>query len=409
MRAIAGFVMVVAAFAMMVSASQPPPASAPFRPAVRAGNLLYLSGALPTGPDGKIVPGDIKAQTRQALDNLKGVLDANGARIEKVAAVSVYLKRAGDFAAMNEVYGTYWPSDPPTRTTVTANLVVPDALVEISMIALTDGAERVVVHPAGWVKSPSPYNYAIRSGATLFLSGLVSRNGKDNTPMPGDITVQTNVVLRNAGEILKAAGMDYRDVVSARVFLTDTALFEPMNAAYRTYFPTSPPARATVRTGLTSPDYLIEITLTAVATSDRQIVTTPNADGSPGRPSPNFSSAVRAGSCLFLSGMLGNTDSNAGDLGSQTREALARIGRTLHAAGLDWNHVVDSTVYLTDATRVSEMNDAYRQVLVKGFPARATIEAGLVSPGALVEIMTTAFKASQNSQRMPAIGSRPHW
>jgi 2-iminobutanoate/2-iminopropanoate deaminase len=119
---------------------------------------------------------------------------------------------------------------------------------------------------------------------------------------------------------------------------------------------------------------------------------------------PNLSSAIRAGDRVFLSGMLGNTDSTAGDLRSQTREALARIGRTLHAAGFDWNHVVDSMVYLTDATRASEMNDAYRQVFLKGFPARATIEAGLVSPGALVEIMMTA----QNSQRMPATGSRPH-
>jgi 2-iminobutanoate/2-iminopropanoate deaminase len=367
-------------------------AARPFRPAVRAGNFLYLSGALPAGPDGRIVAGDIKAQTTRALDNLRSVLATNGAQMDRVAAVSVYLRRAGDFAAMNEVYRTYWPSDPPVRTTVIAPLVVPEALVEISMIAIAGGAERAVIRPADWLTSPNPYSYAIRSGDTLFMSGLVSRNGKDNTPIQGDVTVQTHAVMRNAGAILKAAGMDYRDVVSARVFLTDTALFEAMNAAYRSYFGNDPPARATVRAGLTSADYRVEIALTAVAAKDRQAIATPNADGSTARPNPNLSSAIRAGNRLFLSGMLGNTDGNAGDLGSQTREALARVGRTLQAAGFDWSHVVDSTVYLTDATRTPEMNDAYQKVLLKGFPARATIEAGLMSPTALVEIMMTASK-----------------
>jgi 2-iminobutanoate/2-iminopropanoate deaminase len=376
----------------VVDDRQAPTSAPPFRAAVRAGNLLYLSGALATGADGKIVAGDIKAQTRQALQNLKGVLEENGRRIENVAAVTVYLRHANDFAAMNEVYRTWWPADPPARTTVMVNLVVPDALIEISMIALTNAVERRVVHPEGWVKSPNPYSYAIRSGDTLFLAGLVARNGRDNTTVTGDITVQTSAALKNAGDILKAGGMDYGDVVSARIFLTDTALFEPMNAAYRAYFPKDPPARATVRAGLTSPDYLVEIALTAVAGKDRQAVTTPNADGSAGRPSPNLSSAIRVGNRLFLSGMLGNTDASAGDLRAQTRETLARIGRTLNAAGFDWSHVVDSTVYVTNAARVAEMNEAYRPVLAKQFPARATTEVGLVSPTALVEIMMTASK-----------------
>jgi enamine deaminase RidA (YjgF/YER057c/UK114 family) len=378
--------------AVAVRAGGQQPAPPPFRPAVRAGNLLHLSGALPTGPDGKIVPGDIRAQTRQALDNLKGALDANGARLERVASVSVYLRHASDFAAMNEVYRSYWSSDPPARTTVIASLIAPDALIEVSMVALVDSAERTVVHPAGWVKSPNPYSYAIRSGDMLFLSGLVPRNGADNSPIQGDLTAQANAVLDNAGEILKAAKLNYSDVVSARVFLTDANLFDAMNGVWRARFPKDPPARATVRAGLTSPDYLVEIALTAVAGKDRQVVTTPNADLTPGTPNPNFSSAVRVGNRLFLSGMLGSTDANAGDLRAQTRETLERISRTLQAAGFEWRHVVDSTVYLTDAGRASEMNEAYRAVLGKDFPARATIEAGLMSRAALVEIMMNAYK-----------------
>jgi 2-iminobutanoate/2-iminopropanoate deaminase len=165
-----------------------------------------------------------------------------------------------------------------------------------------------------------------------------------------------------------------------------------MNTAYRSYFPRDPPARATAKTGLTSPDYLIEVTFTAVAGKDRASIITPNADGTPGRPNPNLSSAIRVGNRLFLSGALGNTEANAGDVGGQTKEALARLGRTLSAAGFDWSHVVDATVYLGDATRSAAMNDVYRPVMAKNFPARSTFEAGLVSPSALVEILMTAVK-----------------
>ena len=75
---------------------------------------------------------------------------------------------------------------------------------------------------------------------------------------------QTETVLRNAGEILAAAGMTMADVVSSRVFITDTAMFQDMNAVYRTAFQANPPVRATVKAGLTAPQYLVEITMLAV-------------------------------------------------------------------------------------------------------------------------------------------------
>ena len=194
----------------------------PFSPAVVAGNFVFLSGMLPTDAAGQVVAGDVRVQTARALDNLSALLERNGSRMAQVAAVTVYLKNQADFAAMNEVYSKYWPKDPPTRTTVMVNLVAPDALVEVSMVALRDGVERRVVHPASWLRSPNPYSYGIQSGDTLFLSGLVSRNGKDNTAVPGDMKTQTETVLKNAGEILAAANMTMADVVSSRVFITDT-------------------------------------------------------------------------------------------------------------------------------------------------------------------------------------------
>jgi enamine deaminase RidA (YjgF/YER057c/UK114 family) len=165
-----------------------------------------------------------------------------------------------------------------------------------------------------------------------------------------------------------------------------------MNAAYRTYFPTDPPARATVKAQLTAPDYIVEITMVAVKDGNRAAVTTPGEDGTPGAKNANLSSAIRVGNRLYVSGILGNSATNKGDVKAQTTEALTRIGRTLKAAGFDWNHVVEGTVYLPDLTAFADMNAAYRATLGKDFPARATIGAGLMGADGAVELMFTAVK-----------------
>ncbi len=364
----------------------------PFSSAVKAGGFIYVAGSI--GPATGALGTDIKTQTKQTLDNISATLTTAGSSIANAASVTVYLRNAADFAAMNEVYATYWPKDPPARTTVvvTQPLALADGLIEISMVAIPNGGERVVVHPSDWIKSPSPYSYGIRSGNTLFLAGLVSRNGKDNSTVKGDITAQTKTVLENGAAILKEAGMSFADVVSSRIYLTDDATFQAMNAAYRTYFPAMPPARATVKTGLTSPDYAVEITMVAVKDPNRKAITTPNADGAPGNANPNLSSAIQVGDRLYVSGILGNNATNKGDVKAQTAELLTRVGRTLKAAGYDWTNVVDGVVFLPDMTKFPDMNGAYREMFTKDFPARATVGTGLMGADGLVEIMFTAVK-----------------
>jgi 2-iminobutanoate/2-iminopropanoate deaminase len=249
------------------------------------------------------------------------------------------------------------------------------------------GAERVVIHPEGWMKSPNPYSYAIRSGDTLFLSGLVSRNGRDNSVVTGDVPTQTRTVMDNAGELLKAAGMSHANVVSARVYLPDGSTFQQMNATYRTYFPSEPPARATVIAGLAGTQYNVEITMVASRAPRKAI-----SDGRPPNPNVTISPAISSGQHVYVSGMLGNTPDTKGDAAAQTRETLARIGKALQAAGCGPQDVVDALVYLTDMSHYAPMNDEYRKFFGKDFPARATVQTGLVAPEGLVEIMLTAVK-----------------
>jgi reactive intermediate/imine deaminase len=359
-------------------------ANLPFSAAVKADGLIYVAGTLSA-------EGDIRAQTKKTIEDMSAVLQKAGSSLANVASVNVYLTDAANFAAMNEVYRTFWPKDPPVRTTVVADLVIPGALVEMAMVAIPSGGERVVVHPSDWIKSPNPYSYGIRTGDTLFLSGLISRNGKDNSVIEGDMTAQTKTVLDNASQILKAAGMSFDNVVSSRVFITDGTKFQEMNKAYTPYFPKEPPARATVIAPLMGPQYQVEIQLVA-SRAPRQAFTTPMADGSPGKPSAILSSAIKSGNKLYVSGILGNTADTKGDTEKQTVEIMHRVGRTLKAAGYDWSNVVDGIVYITDVKNFDAMNRGYRTIFSKDFPARATVRTGLVNADGLVEIMFVAAK-----------------
>jgi len=401
MRLLGTFVLVTATITMAFAQSSKQIISTggnpnlPFSPAVKAGDFIYVAGTLGTNASGALAKGDIKAQTRQTLDNITATLKAGNATIGNAASVLIYLRSAADFAAMNEVYASYFPKDPPARTTVVVPqpLANADGLVEISMVVVPNGGERKVVHPSDWIKSPNPYSYGIKSGNTLFLSGLVSRNGKDNSNVKGDVAAQTKVVMDNGAAILKEAGMSFDDVVSARIYLTDDTTFQAMNAAYRPYFAGgAPPARATVKTGLTNPDYAVEVTMIAVKDQSRKAITTPNADGTPGTANQNLSSAIQVGNRLYVAGILGNTPANKGDVKAQTTELLARVGRTLKAAGFDWANVVDGVVYLPDMSKFQDMNAAYREIFAKDFPARATVGTGLMGADAGVEIMFTAVK-----------------
>jgi reactive intermediate/imine deaminase len=356
----------------------------PYSPAVKSGGLIYVSGTLAQDSSGAIAGnGEVGVQTRRIVERIRDVLSAAGSSLEQVVAATVYLKSQSDFAAMNDAYRTYWPNDPPTRTTVVTDLVLPDALVEMSMIAVPAGGERVVVQPDAWIKSPNPYSYAIRTGTTLFLSGLVSRNGRDNSVVSGDVATQTRVVLENARELLEAAGMTLANVVSAKVYLPELAGFQQMNESYRKVFSSAPPARATVQTGLAGPQYNVEITLVA-SSAARQVI----HDGRPANP--NLSAAILAGNRVHVSGMLGNTPDNKTDAAAQTRETLERIRWALDAAGCTPADVAEAVVYLTDLRNYAPMNDAYRAFFERAFPARTTIQSGLVVPDGLVEIMVTA-------------------
>jgi 2-iminobutanoate/2-iminopropanoate deaminase len=119
-----------------VSSPDAPKAIGPYSQAVRSGQLLFVSGQVPLDPaTGKLVEGDIAAQTRQVFTNLAAVLEAGGRSFADVVKTTVFLADMNDFTAVNEVYGTYFTQPYPARATVQVARLPKDARVEIDLIA----------------------------------------------------------------------------------------------------------------------------------------------------------------------------------------------------------------------------------------------------------------------------------
>ena len=112
----------------------PAPLGLPFSPGIRFGELLFVSGQGPIDPNGKVIPGDIKAQTKSTLENFKRVVQAAGSKMENVLQTTVYLKDLAEYAGMNEVYSSFFTDPKPARATVQANLLF-DMRVEVQGIA----------------------------------------------------------------------------------------------------------------------------------------------------------------------------------------------------------------------------------------------------------------------------------
>ena len=121
----------------VIQTEKAPKAIGPYSQAIQAGNLLFLSGQIPIDPTtGELVKGDIQKQTRQILQNIKGVLESQKLKMEDVVKVTIFLKDMGNFNQVNEIYSGYFPSSPPARSTLEVAKLPRDAGIEIEAIAL---------------------------------------------------------------------------------------------------------------------------------------------------------------------------------------------------------------------------------------------------------------------------------
>jgi 2-iminobutanoate/2-iminopropanoate deaminase len=120
----------------IIRTADAPQAIGPYSQAVVAGGFVFVSGQIPLDPKtGNLVQADIKGQTKRVMDNAGAILVAAGVGFSSVVKTTIYLRNMADFGAVNEVYGEYFPSEPPARATVEVSRLPKDVAVEMDFVA----------------------------------------------------------------------------------------------------------------------------------------------------------------------------------------------------------------------------------------------------------------------------------
>ena len=119
----------------VINTKNAPGAIGPYSQGIIVGDFVYTSGQLPINPVTGVLETDIKVATKQSMENVKAILEEAGTSLENVVKTSIFLKDLNDFAAVNEVYGTYFTENPPARSCVQVAKLPKDAVLEIEVIA----------------------------------------------------------------------------------------------------------------------------------------------------------------------------------------------------------------------------------------------------------------------------------
>jgi len=252
-----------------------------------------------------------------------------------------------------------------------------------------------IIAPPGSQTPGLPFSPGVKTGDLFHIAGMMGTDSSGKI-VAGGIEAQTRTALERIGTVLKAAGMDYKDVVSANVFLADMRDFDAMNKVYREVFKTNPPVRATTQADLMVRDGRIEIsTIAARPDLQRRYI---NPQGWPPNPLP-FSRAIAVGDHIFLAGLTAQTPQTGavlnGDVKVQTKQILENAKTLAEAAGFKMSDMVWSRVWLADPREFQDMNEVYRTYFGEIPPTRATTRAALANPAYKLEIMLWGIKGQK--------------
>jgi 2-iminobutanoate/2-iminopropanoate deaminase len=134
----------------IISTSEAPAAIGPYSQGVRVGSTIYYSGQIPLDPKtGQVVSGGIDVQAHRVMENIAGLLKAEGLGFENIVKTTIFLADIGDFQAVNEIYGGYFKQAPPARSTVQAGALPKGVRIEIEVIAVAGDGNRTVADTSG--------------------------------------------------------------------------------------------------------------------------------------------------------------------------------------------------------------------------------------------------------------------
>jgi len=341
-------------------------------PGVDAGDYVYISGQGPRRPDGSL-PTEFSQQFRQALDNVRAVVQAAGLNVENVVYTQVYLEDVGRYDEMNRIFGEYFGKALPARA-VLGVAKLPDGPVQVNAVAVRNLTDKRPIYPPDY-KSDVAVAPAILTHDRLFVSGMLGSDPQTGK-VPQDPDVQVDLALDHMQSVLKAAGLDLSHMVFVNPYLTTDIPNRVMNEHYARRFEFgNTPARATIE--VTSLPGGSHIEYTGVAVRDlqqRQAVRPKNMP-----PSPTASPCVFAGDTLYCSAKDGFIPGPHGGVYAtitqhQLRQTMRKLLDNLEEAGMSFDQVIATNVYLDDLKDLTAFDEVYGQYFGPVAPARTTIQ-----------------------------------
>jgi enamine deaminase RidA (YjgF/YER057c/UK114 family) len=343
-------------------------------PGVDAGDYVYVSGQGPRRPDNSLPP-TFAAQVRQALDNIKSVVETAGLTMEHVVYTQVYLEDISKYREMNEVFADVFGEmkTPPARA-VLGVAKLPEPSIQISAVAVRNLADRRAVYPPGY-KSEEPASPGILTSDRLFISGMPG-NDPSSGKVPDDPANQVDAALDRMKAVVEAAGLDLRHMVFVNPYLTADIPTQVMNQRYARRFEFgNTPARATIEVSSLPGGAHIEYTGVAVRDlKQRRAVRPKNMP-----PSPTASPCVFAGDTLYCSAKSGFIPGPHGGVYASTtahqlRQTMRNLLDNLEEADMNFDQVVATNIYLDDLSDVPVFDRVYAQYFNRVLPARSTVE-----------------------------------
>ena len=342
-----------------------------YSPAVDAGDYVYVSGQGPRRPDGNL-PATFEEQVRQALTNIKTIIEAAGLTMDNVVYTQVYLEDVGKYDQMSKVFSQYFPKSSPARA-VLGVARVPDSPIEINAVAVRDLTDRRAIYPPNY--KPDGTSPGVLTHDRLFVSGMRGSDSETGK-IPDDPAAQVDLALDRMQAVVKAAGLEMANMVFVNPYLTSDIPHRVMNERYARRFEFgNTPARATIEVSSLPGGAHIEYT--GIAVRDLQQRKAVRPKNMP--PSPTASPCVFAGDTLYCSAKDGFIPGPHGGVyatttAHQLRQTMRNLLDNLEEADMNFDQVVASNMYLDDLSDQRAYAEVYAQYFSKLLPAATLIQ-----------------------------------
>jgi enamine deaminase RidA (YjgF/YER057c/UK114 family) len=340
--------------------------------AIDAGDYVYVSGQGPRRVDGS-TPSGFADQVRQSLENVRAVVEAAGLTMEHVVYVQVYLDDMSHYDALDKAFAEYFPKLPPARG-VLGVARLPEPSVQINGVAVRDLIGKQAVEVPQF-RPNKAYSAGMLTHDRLFVSTMLGSDTA-NGSMPASPAAQVDFALDRLKIVLGAAGLTLSNMVFVNPYLTSEIPSRIMNEHYARRFEFgNTPGRATIE--VSSLPEGTHIAYTGVAVRDlaqRHAIRPKNMP-----PSPTASPCVFAGDTLYCSAKSGfipgpNGGVFAASTADQVRQTMRNLLDNLEEAGMKFDQVVSTTIYLDDLSDSAAFGKVYRKYFGAVLPAQTTVQ-----------------------------------